>query len=362
MHSRHPRFPSYPSAATAAFCVLFCVLCLLHPQTVMQAVEQSVLLFATSVFPALFPFFVLTSVLASTGVLQRSGRFFAPVMRAFGLPGEAGGVFLMGAVSGYPVGAKLSNSLSLPQSDTERLCGLCNLAGPMFLTGTIASSLLGAPAFGAIMVISHLLSALAVSALCALFSKRKQAPSSAGSTVSASEPFSAGAALLNAISDGIFAMLRVCGAIVFFSALLSALNASGLLYVLSLPLRSLGVPDGLADAITAGFFEKTTACATVCAADLPLALKAASCSFFVAFGGCSILIQTRMFANVRTSRYWAYKLAQGLVSALFTYVAATFVSPQDLSGLSGISPVWVFLPITIVLFLVVIVLGRRRRC
>ncbi len=347
-------------ALTALVCALLCALFLLHAKAVMDGVASALSLFAFSVFPALFPFFVLTSVLSASGVLTRAGRRCAPLMRPLGLPGEAAGVFLVGAVSGYPVGARLAAGLHLSQNQTERLVGLANLAGPMFLSGTVAASLLGAPALGWALILSQLLAALAAAGVSGALAAREEATAPAaapGGSVPA--PFRPGTALLDAIASGMLAMLRVCGAIVFFSALLCALRECGFLYLLTLPLKALGLPSALADAMAFGLFEKTSACAALASSSLPLALRAAGCSFFVSFGGLSILAQTQMFAPVRASRYLLFKGVQGLFSALFTYAAASLL-PLAPTAPAGESALWLLPLCCAVLIALCLFAGARR--
>jgi len=290
----------------AAICAAACVaLCLLYPNTVLQAAKNSFAVFVNSLLPALFPSFVFTSVLVKTETLGAIGRKLSPVFGRLGLPGEAGPIFLLGGLSGYPVGAKLTSSLeeAVPLPVRERLCAAANMASPMFLTGTVAASLLDAPELGWILLFSHWAGAFAVLLLpVGRFCGHSAAPS-------APKPFSLTESVLSGISEGMNAMLRVCGSLMLF-AVISAL------FRLLLPLEE----GSLLSALATAFFEKSAGCAAVAGLALPLNLRAALCSFFVAFGGCSVLLQTLFFARVRVSRYWSLKLVQAAVSFTITFL------------------------------------------
>lgn len=291
----------------SAICAAACVaLCLLYPNTVLQAAKASFDIFINSLLPALFPCFVFTSVLVKTDVLTAVGRRIAPLFARLGLPGEAGPIFLLGGLSGYPVGAKLTASLedrtSLPV--LERICAASNMASPMFLTGTVATALLGAPELGWTLLLSHWVGALVV--LLLPVGRDAAAPMSAAVP---DKPFSLIDSVLSGISEGMNSMLRVCGSLILFAVISS-------LFRMFLPLETGSLPS----ALITGFFEKSAGCSAISVLALPLNLRAALCSFLVAFGGCSVLLQTLFFSRVRVSRYWGLKLVQAAVAAIITFV------------------------------------------
>ena len=297
--------------ALTAFCALLCIaLCLIYPSTVLEAARTSFELFCKSVLPALFPCFVLTSVLAKTGVLSVAGAKLAPLMGRLGLPGETGLYFLLGGVSGYPVGAKLASSLAdrpdVSPAAFDRICAACNMASPMFISGTIAASVLNAPQIGWALLLSHWLGSLFLLVVPALFCRRaKGKPLQTPGPAPAFRPLDS---VLGAVSEGMSAMLRVCGSLMLFAVIAS-------LFETLLPF----VQTGLQSALVTGFFEKTAGCSAIAALSLSLPAKAALCSLLLSFGGCSVLLQTLFFAGVNIRRYWGYKLAAGVVSALITY-------------------------------------------
>jgi len=298
---------------------------LLHPAAALSGAKEGLSLWLESVLPALLPFFVVSSLLSRTGILTRAGRRLAPLMRFAALPGEAGAAALLGAVSGYPVGARLSGelyaekALNLPQM--EYLCGICNLASPSFLAGTVAASLLGAPELGIVLILCHLLGAALTALLFSPLCRRAGGHSAVPTVPEAnkSKGFSPAKLLMEAIAEGMTAMLKVGGTLIFFSVVLCLLEASGLLALLTLPLQALGLERELAAALVSGFFEKSRGCAQIAVLSLSLPLRAALCSTLCAFGGCGILLQTIAFAPVRPLRYWRMKAVQGLFCGLLCY-------------------------------------------
>ena len=133
---------------------LLLALLFLFPQAAMQGVKDGLLLWTQAVLPALLPFFVVTSLLQSSGALDLLSPLAAPLCRLFRLPKRAGGILLAGWLSGAPNGARLASALcaegSLPPDACARLTAVCTVTGPLFLVGAVGGWL-GSPARGALI-------------------------------------------------------------------------------------------------------------------------------------------------------------------------------------------------------------------
>ena len=107
-------------------------------EAVGQAVRQGLALCARSVIPALFPFFAAVSFAVGCG--------FFDMLRQLGLPRGAA-VFLLGAVGGYPVGARTVGELyrggGLSRQGALRLLSCCNNAGPSFILSIAGTGVFG---------------------------------------------------------------------------------------------------------------------------------------------------------------------------------------------------------------------------
>ncbi|TFE00253.1 nucleoside recognition domain-containing protein [Jeotgalibacillus salarius] len=134
---------------------------LVNPESTIEAAINGMQLFIEIIFPSLFPFFVLTSMLPSISWLNNFSKFFGHVMKpVFNVSGQGALVFLTGSLSGFPVGAKMTadmlkkNKISLP--DAQRLICYTNGASPMFLIGAVAGGLMNQPSLGIILFLCHL--------------------------------------------------------------------------------------------------------------------------------------------------------------------------------------------------------------
>lgn len=122
--------------------LILLIFMLLHPAITVTGASNGLLLWYSSVVPALFPFMVLSSLIVSSGslsVLMAPARLvLGPLL---GLSAEGCYTLLSGLVCGFPMGAKTcADFLSRGQISLREgkfLMAVCNHASPMFLLGYV---------------------------------------------------------------------------------------------------------------------------------------------------------------------------------------------------------------------------------
>lgn len=126
-----------------------CILMVIFPQVAMDSARKGISLWASSVLPALLPFFICANFLQNIGVIRylKSGTF----------------PFLMSVLSGYPMGAKivgdLRRSSEISVGEAKRLMSFCSTSGPAFLIGAVGTGMLGSGFLGGIIAAAHYLGA-----------------------------------------------------------------------------------------------------------------------------------------------------------------------------------------------------------
>lgn len=141
--------------------VLFILALIFFSETAVSAALKGIRLWLDIVFPSLFPFFVASEILNSTGIVRTAGILLEPVMRPlFKVPGSGSFALAMGVTSGYPVGAKITCSLlesgDITKPEAERLLAFTNNSGPLFIVGAVATGMYGIPSIGQFLDISKL--------------------------------------------------------------------------------------------------------------------------------------------------------------------------------------------------------------
>ena len=91
--------------------LIFTFSLLLFSKSNLPAVKSGLALWANSVIPSIFPFFVATELLMHTNIITQLGNILNRYMKPlFNIRGEGAFAFIMGIISGYPVGAKIAAS------------------------------------------------------------------------------------------------------------------------------------------------------------------------------------------------------------------------------------------------------------
>lgn len=330
---------------TIVFC-LFSLCLILFSSTNLIAAKNGLTLWVTAVIPSLFPFFVATKLLSYTNVVAFLGKLLNPIMRPlFHVPGEAGFAFLMGLISGYPVGAKIVSHFMeqgiCTKEEAERMLAFTNNSGPLFIIGTVGITLFGNTQVGILLFVTHILACISVGIVLRLFSSKSKKDFSfankkkSNSTTSNIEnkknvTFSSlGEVLGKSIMNSISTILMIGGFVVIFSVLLSILKQSHLLDAVSnlfTPIFSFfQIPQECVAPFFSGIIELTNGVSLI--ANIPLKTVSTSiilCAFLLGFGGISVLLQVFSIVaknGLSIKTYFYGKLLQGLFAALYTFLA-----------------------------------------
>lgn len=125
-----------------AFLILLCLIFMIfHADLVTKGAVSGLLLWYSSIVPALFPFMVLSSVLSASGGVQALMRPFPVIFRFAGLSADGWYVLLTGLLCGCPMGAKTCADLyaegRISSGEAKFLFAPCNHPSPMFLAGFV---------------------------------------------------------------------------------------------------------------------------------------------------------------------------------------------------------------------------------
>ncbi len=147
--------------------VLFTIFLVVFSKSNLSAAKEGLSLFANSVLPSLLPFFIATELLSYTGIIEVLGRTLNRFMRPiFNVPGVGAFAFIMGIISGYPIGAKIVTNFRqngiCTKEEGERLLAFTNNSGPLFIIGTVGISLFFDTRTGILLFLSHILACISV--------------------------------------------------------------------------------------------------------------------------------------------------------------------------------------------------------
>ena len=304
----------------------------------LPAAKQGLTLWATSVVPSLFPFFIATELLSKTNIAHTLGKFLNFFMKPlFNVRGEGGFAFIMGVISGYPTGAKIASDFRenniLSKEECERLLSFTNNSGPLFILGTVGISMYGSTQIGLLLFCTHLLASLTVGFIFRFWKKDKKnspiaLPPSINTNIKGKKTLSLsnlGSAISESISSATTSIMMIGGFIVLFSVIISMLNASHVLDTLSsifVPLSNfLHIPSEFVPPFITGFLEITNGISLVANTSSFGTISIIITSFLLGFGGISVFLQVWSITSktdLSIKPYILGKLLHGLIAAFYT--------------------------------------------
>jgi len=380
------RQAALPLACALGLFVAVCIV--LFPGEAREAALRGIAIWWKVLFPALFPFLVLSEVMLGFGIVHFLGALFDPLMRPlFRVPGIGGFAMAMGFASGYPVSAKLVSQLRaqrlVPRVEGERLVAFSTTSDPLFLIGAVSIGFFQNPGLAAPLAAAHYGSAFLLGLGLRYYGRREEAdgasgsgsPAAGGSSGSGENPSAGGHGgapaggseggpsrrahpiaraframhaarladgrpigrlLQDAVTNSLPLVMTIGGLVVFFSVLMEMLGRAGVLAGLHAALRALleaaGFPSSLAPSLANGLFEVTLGAqaAGEASAQLPLRYSAAAAAFVLSWAGLSVHAQAISLmsrSDLRYRPFVAARLLHGVLSAALIHFGWPFLAP-----------------------------------
>ena len=145
----------------------FNILIIIVPNVVISSAQAGLLLWFNKILPSILPFLIGTNILIHLGFIDFLGTLLDPFMkRVFNVSGCGAFALVLGMLSGYPVGAKITSNLrennKISQIEAQRLISFTNNSGPLFIIGAIGIGMFENVYIGYLMLAIHYISAINV--------------------------------------------------------------------------------------------------------------------------------------------------------------------------------------------------------
>lgn len=333
------------------YIIIFCsfILCLvLFSSSNLASAKEGLILWTNSVVPTLFPFFVATELLNHTNFIPMLGKYLNKFMRpVFKVPGEGAYAFLMGLISGYPVGAKIVCHLRekglCTKDEGERMLAFTNNSGPLFIVGTVGISLFNNQTVGIILLITHILACITVGILFGFMKEEDKVKwDRYNVNTRQKEDKTLGGILGESIKNAISTVLMIGGFVVIFSIIISILNNSHVLEIISKIISpiitSIGINAEFVKPVLAGLIELTNGVKLVSEASIVnYNLSIILSAFLLGFGGVSILLQVSSIVaktDLSMKKYVFGKLLQGIIASVYVFLALNFIPSLEVQSIN----------------------------
>lgn len=288
------------------------VMILADASSAMTYAHDALTLCFKMIVPTLFPFFVCSSILIYSGFTKTLSSLFKFCMKPlFNVSPMGSSAFILGIISGYPLGAitagELYKNSYITKTEAERLLAFCNNCGPLFILGSIGVSMYTKISYGVILYVIHILAAITVGILFRFYKHNNY---TAPKTIMTFPNRSAGEIFNIALNTSIQNILTVCGAIIIFST-------ASRLFLDLIPMTP------VTDAFVSGILEFVTGTLKISNLTMPIAKRLLLTSVIVGFAGISVHIQViAVIAKYELSLlpYFIGKILHALISGVYIYL------------------------------------------
>ncbi len=293
---------------------------LAFPSDSVKAALSGCELFYKSIFPGLFPFFILSSFAVNCRMDTVLGKAFGIVPKKLGVSsGEY--TYVISILSGYPTSTKTVcegySQKRISKRDAAILLILSSNCSAAFIISFIGGRLLENNTAALILLFSNYLSPIIAAWLLA-----GQSPQNRPSTVTddTAEKMSYISGFVSAVRESVSSVLSVGGFVVFFSVVV-----------------------GMAEKISVGNeiinlllspVELSNGCNTASTANIPVSLKIGLMGFLIGFGGICVCFQNLSFiekTDLDKALFVKYKFITGIISFVISYLLSTSFIIGDVS-------------------------------
>lgn len=298
--------------------LLICFEMLTNANVIIVAVQNAYNIWAYSVFPSLFPFFVISSILIGLNFPRVIGEIAKPLMnKLFRLKSDTVFIFLMSLLSGSPSNAKYTRELylngSISLDDANKILMFTHFSSPLFILGTI-TSFLDDKRVGVFILIIHYLSniliGLAIRNTNSVSTEERKTSLKKVLYEVSNTTDDISSIVTKSIFNSINTIIMILGVISISTVIITIINNNFTF-------------NKLTECIISGLIEMTNGLRVLGTLDISLKLKTTIAIFFISFGGLSVHLQVISIINDTKIKYKSFFLARiihACVSTILSYL------------------------------------------
>lgn len=300
---------------------------LTESSSILNSVKFSFSIWTNNIFPSLFPFFVLSSILVNYGFIELVAELFKPIMNTlFKVKGECAFIFIMSIISGFPSNAKYTRELylrgNITKEEASKILTFTHFSNPLFILGTISILFLNNKEAGLLILLCHYCTNIVIG-----FLFRNYYPSAKESNkISLKKAIlnmhrkriqnkdSFGTILTNALTNSIQTLLLILGVVTVFLVITTIID------------NNLNL-NHYYQSILNGAFEMTQGLKYVSLLNIPLKLKATLSTMIISFGGLSVHMQMISILSDTEISYFPFftaRIMHATIASILVYILFDF--------------------------------------
>lgn len=308
--------------------LLFLLFVLLFSNDFKPSVINGLNLFTVTILPSLFPYIIISSMISESKTLKKSFSFLSPVFNfLFNVSGNVGFAYIMGLLSGYPIGAKLiaeqkENNII---SETESIKGaiLCSTSSPIFTISIVGATLFNDVSFGIKLFVTHFLSSIIIGILFSFYKGRQKINDRHSTTYIIDKNYFD--IFFDSITKSVSSILIVGSLITVFYLLTEILTSTGILTPVICFFNLFFRNETISKGITLSIFECTKGLSVLSSTKITT-LTLPLCASICGFGGLSVILQSIMFlknAKIKTTVFFFSKIVSVVVNFILGFIISS---------------------------------------
>lgn len=314
-------------------CSSFIIYIIFNPKICLNSTLNGINLFINSVFVYIFPFLVLINIMLSYDAVSIYSKIFGNLLcKPLRLPKNCSIVLIVSIICGYPLGAKYSCDLykkkAIDFNTCEKLFSIASNPSPLFIIGSVGTSMLNNSKLGFLLLISCYLSCFIMGIFIPTskpFLGRLKNSEKNNKDFTIKEENKIGNILKQSIDDSFRTSISIGGFIVFFSVITSIIKNNMLFYGFFQKISQITsyTISKTIQSLLLGSLEMTNGCNIISSNNINLLIKLIFISFFLEFSGLSIIAQVYSIIykyNFSITRYIKRKFIHGILCSFLTFL------------------------------------------
>lgn len=362
----------YRNFIITILCSVLIIGIIFFPQNCIHASIKGAELFFYKVFPSVFPFVVISNLIICFGGINIYSRLLGRILCSpIKIPKQCTFVIIVSALCGYPLGAKYTCDLYeknlIDKSTAERLINIASNAGPLFIIGSIGTSILGNTYLGYLLIISNYLSCFIMGII--LKPKKIKCNCEVYYNKNNNEIVNIGSAIKESVENSIKTCFSIAGFIILFSVINSIIiNNKAFISSINTLAIIFHIDKKIINCFILGVIEMTNGCNYASMLNSGMIYKIGLISFFLGFSGFSVISQVYSFTskiNLSIKKYIRRKFLQGIINSvlsillyLISYINANSISTFNTSNEKFTNPV--ILIILCILFIIPFLFSKTK--
>lgn len=292
---------------------------LLNPNEYIAAGVNGLNVWAYKLVPTLLPFMIFTKLLISTGIPDIFGNSLSRyTTKIYGSPGCGSYVYILSALSGYPMNAKLISDLyncnKINTMEAKQIFSFTSTSGPTFIIATVGVAIFNNFKLGILVLICHMIGSLLNGLLY-----RKKLNNNNNLLVKTNNY-----EIQSIASDSISSMLIICAYIIIFFILITMLNNTNFYNLIIHFISTLFNADtSVVASLLNGSVEITRGCIDLANCTVGFDTKVIILTAIISFGGLSTIMQSYSFVKrtgIKFSHILLMKFTQCIISVIVAII------------------------------------------